>query len=508
MKNIFKLSFIALIVFTFQSCEDYLDVNTSPNQALISDTSPDIVLPAAQTLTYNQFANRMNRLGNLFTGHWGGNVVSFGDPFGSEFRFNMSSSFYSDNWDVLYRRTSNYTNIINYTDNSNDDWSNYKAISYILRSFYHQYLTDLYGDSPYTEMHFRNENLTPAYDSDVFIYKSLISDIDIALALIANAPSDALDPGSRDGIYSGVMSDWVKFANTLKLRMALRGRSNTTGEAAYFSNIITAMDVANDQFIDTNATINPGYADDANKQNPFYAAYGFEPNTSPLVPATFRERIVATKHIIEFMDHTNVNNTNGVDDNRLERLFAPASAGAETYFGIEQNQLFADVPSGQKLSFLGPGLIQSSTQDGQLFTLAESKFLQAEAQEAGLLSGTAKTSFEQGITASFNMLGAGSAVGYLAAINTVPGLGWDASGTKLEAIMTQKWLALGGTNGIELWIEHTRTGYPAIPLPFGSSDVAHPTRLLYPQSEVTGNAGNSTIQSRSDAFNTAPFWAN
>lgn len=500
MKNIFKLSFIALIVFAFQSCDNYLDVNTSPNTAQLTDTSPDIVLPAAQTLTYNQFTNRMNRLGNIFTGHWGGNVVSVGDPFGAEFRFNMSSTFYNDIWDVLYRRTSNYTNIINYTDGSGKDWSNYKAISYILRSFYHQYITDLYGNAPYTEMHMRSDNLTPEYDSDVFIYKALINDIDTALALIANATVDAEDPGSRDAIYNGTMTEWVKFANTLKLRMALRGRSNAS-EATYFSNIITAMNTAGDAFIDANATIDPGYADDSDKQNPFYAAYGFAPGGG--AQTGLRNTVVATKHVIEFMDGT----TNGVVDSRLQRLFDPATGGAFAYFGIEQNQLFADVPTNQKLNLLGPGLIQSSTQVGQVFTLAESKFLQAEAQEAGLLSGTAKNSFEEGIAASFNMLGA--AIGtYLTDINTVSGLGWDASANKLEAIMTQKWAALGGTNGIELWIENTRTGFPVTPLPFGSSDADQPTRLLYPQSEVTGNATNSPIQGRSDAFNSAPFWAN
>jgi len=509
MKNIFKLSFIALIVFTIQSCDDYLDVNTSPNEALLSDTSPDIVLPAAQTLTFNQFTNRMNRLGNLFTAHWGGNVVSVGDPFGNEFRFNVTSTFYDDVWEVLYRRTSNFTNIINYTDGTTKDWSNYKAISYILRSFYHQYITDLYGDSPYSEMHLRSDNLTPAYDSDVTIYKALISDIDTALELIANAEANAEAPGNRDGIYNGNMTEWVKFANTLKLRMALRGRSNSA-EASYFSNIISNMDAAGDMFIDTDALINPGYADDADKQNPFYATYGFEPGNA--ADATLRNFVVATKHVIDFMDGdqgTDDTFSNYPVDSRLKRLFDPAAEGSDPdgYFGIEQNQLFADVPSGQKLNLLGPGLIESSTQSGKVFTLAESKFLQAEAQEAGLLSGSAKTSFEAGITASFNMLGANIGT-YLNDINSIDGLGWDASSNKLEAIITQKWAALGGTNGIELWIEHTRTGFPATPLPFGSSDASQPTRLLYPQTEVTGNATNVSIQSRSDAFNTAPFWAN
>jgi len=516
MKNIFKFSFIALVFATVTSCNDYLDVNENLNSPTLAQSTPDTSLSGAQAETIRPLVRRMNTLGNVFMQQWGGNVVSIGDPFGSEIRYQMSSSFYDDVWNTVYRRTSDLTNIIEF--NNEKDWSNYKAIAYILRSYHLQYMVDLYGDVPYTEMHMRSENLTPSYDNSLSVYQNLNEDVDKALALIAAAPATTETVGNRDGVFGGSMAEWTKFANTLKLRLAIRGRSSSNATAStYFNNVIANLNTSGAAFIDANVMYNPGYTNDAAaKQNPFYNANGF---TTSGAQTGNRNVIVATKYIIDYMDGNQGagdGNTTYPVDSRLQRLFSPATGGTDPdgYFGIEQGQLFADVPSGQKLNLLGPGLINTdpaigSASDAYFFTLAESKFLQAEAQEAGILAGTARDSFEDGVNASFATLGA-TPGGYLASAHAIDGLGWDATTNKLEAIMTQKWLALGGINGIETWIEHSRTGFPNVPLPFTATDAAMPVKLLYPESEVTGNTTNVPSQDRNTAFSsvTAAFWAN
>ena len=95
---------------------------------------------------------------------------------------------------------------------------------------------------------------------------------------------------------------------------------------------------------------------------------------------------------------------------------------------------------------------------------------------------------------------------YIAAANAVDGLGWDASSNKIEAIMTQKWLALNGINAIESWIEYTRTGFPEIPLAVNAQRDSKPNRLLYPSSEYIANSANVPTQQSADAFNTSVFW--
>ena len=117
-----------------------------------------------------------------------------------------------------------------------------------------------------------------------------------------------------------------------------------------------------------------------------------------------------------------------------------------------------------------------------LLTAAESYFLQAEAAHRGWISGDAQTFFQNGITASFNMLGATGASGYIAASDGVNLIGWTGSSNKIEAIMTQKWIALCGINAIESFIDYNRTGFPAVPLSLIAEQSQLPYRMLYPAS--------------------------
>ncbi|NQY29739.1 MAG: SusD/RagB family nutrient-binding outer membrane lipoprotein, partial [Flavobacteriaceae bacterium] len=475
---------------------------------LVSQISPDKSLTGAQALTYNRLSDRMNRLGTTMSGQWGGNVVSLGAALSDETGFQISSTFYSDIWESLYLRTGNFTDIIYYQDEK--DWNDYKAVAYIMRSFYLQYIVDLYGDAPYTEMHLRNENFAAAYDDDFEIYKNLISDLDKAIALIANTTPESVKVGTDDAIFQGDMTKWAQFAQTVKLRLALRGSSsNVASESTYFTAILNS-DFTGVAFLSEAVTINPGYSNDTDKQNYFYSKYGKGIDGSA---ADFATTPVASKFLVDFMlDNTDGVN-DGVNDTRLQAIYAPATPIA--YFGIEQNLPFQSVPSGQKLNLLtqDQGLLVSATQDGIIMTEAEVRLLQAEAMLNGHIAGGdsgAQAMLNTAITSSYSYLGvAGGAAAYIAQANTINGLGWTGSNTdKMEAIITQKWLANGGINGIESWIEFTRTGYPSVPVPADVAEPAHPKRLLYPQSEILANANNVPSQTKATAFASGPFWAN
>ena len=64
-----------------------------------------------------------------------------------------------------------------------------------------------------------------------------------------------------------------------------------------------------------------------------------------------------------------------------------------------------------------------------------------------------------------------------------------------------------GINGIESWIEYTRTGFPVTDLALTATRPAKPVRLMYPNSEYTANGNNVPSQSQNDAFNNKIFWA-
>merc|ERR1712210_97784 len=136
-----------------------------------------------------------------------------------------------------------------------------------------------------------------------------------------------------------------------------------------------------------------------------------------------------------------------------------------------------------------------ASQDGVLFSAAESFFLQSEAVFRGYIAGDAKGLFQDGIRSSFDQLGiADQAEAYITNSDGVDEIGWDGSANKIEAIMTQKWIATNGINAIESFIDMNRTNFPEVPLAINAQRDKKPTRLLYPSSESIANAANKPAQ--------------
>jgi hypothetical protein len=179
-----------------------------------------------------------------------------------------------------------------------------------------------------------------------------------------------------------------------------------------------------------------------------------------------------------------------------------------------------------------------------LMLLAESDFLMAEADLRGILSGTAATDFNNGIAASFGYLEEGpnaisgnsgpslpgygattyaaDAAAYQAANSTSYLANYSLAATpaqQLEAIITQKYIALNYINGEEAWSEYRRTAYPvssslSLNNPYGSMASTQsqatrpdhlPTRLPYPASESATNASN--VPQSISVYTTTIFWA-
>ncbi len=493
---------LPLIAFTLFSCDNYLDVNESPNDPNASLITPNLSISAAQTGSYSVLVRRMNELGNVFMNNWGANVNSFTGGYAEEFGITMSNNFYEDVWNSLYRNTYEYTNIINYPS---DNYDHHKAIAKIMKSFYFQYLVDLYGDVPYFEAHLGANNVNPRYDDDQAIYRDLIVQIDSAIDMIDNAPATTVAVGSEDVMLGGDMDAWVKFANTLKLRILLRQSSKgaadgaTTTDAATLTYLNAQFAALDNNFVDRNVTINPGYsnAKDA-QQNPWMNLMVNLNETTVTYRTAYNFRR-ASSYIAGQL------NNNPVDPRR-GRLFGLVGTAV---VGVTQGD--ASQPTGTaplNLSTLGPGVVIRSSQDGYVMLLAESLFLQAEAAERGFIAGDAQALFDAGVAASLSHLGA-TAGTYVADVNAVSGKGYTASTNKIQAIMYQKSIALCNTNGVEAWIEYTRTGFiNNIPMPMGSTSPTgkKPLRLMYPTSELASNSANVPAESIADVFNIGPFW--
>ncbi|MDR6487849.1 hypothetical protein J2799_002354 [Chryseobacterium vietnamense] len=535
MKNIkinTSLILVALVLASFHSCNRYLDINENPNAVHIEEVTPDLLLPGTNTQIFRTQATTMNVFGNLMMNSWAGNSYVYGSPYVREFNLNtVDNSFYNGIWDGLYRNMANYKLIENYP-NSDGAQDYYVAVAKIMRAFYMQTIVDLYGDAPFSEAFNYQSNLTPKYDDDKNIYHAEIEDLEKAILLIQHAGSNviALSP-STDNIFGGSATKWIQFANTIKLRYLVRMSRLTGSEGTYRDHKLASLNGAT--FINENVLINPGYsAATDDQQNPFYGTY---------IRTTAGTRVGQIVTVSEhFANALNGNPNNlvlpnnpaniydkytGLADPRGARVFTLVSGALK---GIRQGALAGDpgAPTGNNsVSRIGLGITGElstannstninlgSTKSGVIMSKAEIKFLLAEAAlrypSANL--GNAQTYFEDGIQASFSYLGATGATDYIAAANLRSGLGWTGSmDQKIEAIMTQSWIANTSINPIESFINYNRTGYPYTPLAATTNKPNKPYRLIYPVSEYVANSSNVPNVSSADAFvrnQFTPFW--
>ncbi|MBN9297367.1 MAG: SusD/RagB family nutrient-binding outer membrane lipoprotein [Filimonas sp.] len=356
------------------------------------------------------------------------------------------------------------------------DLSDAAAMSRILNVIEMHRAADVFGPVIYSHYGKPNADLSIDYDSQQDAYKAFFADLDSAVTNLTPFVAGTKKVGTAfkkaDLIYGGDPVKWLKLANTLRLRLALRivyadaTTAKTQGEKAL-----------------ANAT---GLLSD-NGDNAF-VTYGSE---SPIgVIINDWDDIRAGAPFSSFM--------NGYNDPRKTRVLAPASdaAVAGQYIGI-RNGVAIDAKA--RYSGYSKVIAKAASSDyfdklngkAKIATAAEAWFLKAEAALRGWANaGDIQVAYETGIDRSFDEWGAGSAAAYkadatstaspyidpkaqVAGANNVPvgnanlstiTIKWNtgaATEEKLERIMTQKWIALY-PDGQEAWSEVRRTRYPKL----------------------------------------------
>lgn len=257
------------------------------------------------------------------------------------------------------------------------------------------------------------------------------------------------------------------------------------------------------------AMLNPGYLQTTNKMNPFWENFYKQDNSQQPDALAYYG---AGQDECDFMTANN--------DPRKLRFFQPITGSTTTIQGNYYAALvLRTVP---QTSRLGAGLLQSYNQSAPILTDFESLFLQAEAALNTFIPGDPKAFYESAVTQSIIYMGqkssildpstyvpltAANAATYLAQV--LPDVNYDASPHKLEAIITQKWVALDGISAMPIWTDYRRTGYPDF-IHF-SQDPARkndtpPVRLFYPQTEVNTNNDNVLAQGTINLFTSHIFW--
>jgi hypothetical protein len=524
-----KKIFVGILVGTTilgTSCKKFLDVNDNPNQA--TSATPELILPQAITTTASTISS-YNNYGSQ-TGIYSANAGGYGG-FGESITYNYTTT-QTGLWALTYDNLEDYQAILNQTG-ADATYGNFDAAARIMKVYDFQLLVDAFNDIPYTDALKGSDLLSPKYDAAKDIYKDLAIQLDSAIAKINAVEGLAgLKPlAGSDIIFGGDMVKWKQLANTIKLRLLIRG----AGKVDFANSSFSA-----DGFLTEDALINPGYVRDQNKQNPQWNNWAYGPTGSAANKAW-----MPSQYIFGFYDgHSLTDPQRG----RVTYYRWPESSSQKdktgiNRLGVESNDLISS-PTGSfwhasnnrdgKTNGNNAGILKGPDAGYPLMLASESYFLQAEGALKGLISGGSTAAlFNSGIDAAFNYIyqlpdGTVPATVHLA--DTVAAykaqnpssylVNFNLATTndqKLEAIITQKFIALNFIAGHEAFNEYRRTHYPKIN-PAGNgfqtfaSSVSEstrpdklPTRIMYPTSEGTYNSEN--VPAGISPFTSLIFWA-
>lgn len=212
MKKIFTMLILAVGLMT--SCQDYLDINKSPNSPSAENMTPDMMFPAVEMNLAASYGDFLRIVGGYYSQHY--SQLTGTSNYLDYSQFNMSATRSSGTYTQLNTRVLGNLKTIRDYAAANEEWGTYLAAT-VLRAFTYQVLVDCYEQVPYTEA-MNTAYPSPKYDDGLTVYQGVIAEIDDALAKASESDlvcSNFLFP-------SAGAQEWVRFANALKLKMYMR----------------------------------------------------------------------------------------------------------------------------------------------------------------------------------------------------------------------------------------------------------------------------------------------
>ncbi len=458
------------LVLSCASDDTYEDLNRDPNNPTI--VSAESLFTSATKSLFDQMesTNVNTNVFRLFAQYWTETTYIDESNYDLTTR-NIPANHFSELYrDVLY----DLKDAKSLTESDNQ-----KAMIEVLEVYTWQQLVDTFGDIPYSEALQGKEELTPAYDDAKTIYLDLITRLNAAIYTLNNSSSSPFS--TADVIYGGDLSSWLKLANSLKLKLAMRiadvpslaSTSQTSAEEAFSDGVFTSNS--------DNATIT--YEANATNANPIWFDL-VQSNRNDFVPANT---------IVDYM--------NTLTDPRREFYFDD-NLGTSTYVGGP----YGDNNSFASYTHIGT-IIHQQDFRGVILDYAEVEFMLAEASERGYsVSGTAESHYNAGITASMEDWGV--ATSSISTYLADPSVAYTtAAGTWREKIGFQFWLAMYN-RGFEGWSVYRKFDAPVLNVAVVSG-LPVPKRYTYPLSEQTLNLTNYSAASAAiggDLLDTPIFW--
>jgi len=379
-------------------------------------------------------------------------------------------------------------------DNTNGHRDNQLAVARILKAYYFWWMTDRYGDIPYSEAlkgTAGGANFSPRYDPQKDIYYDLFKELKEATTQIKTSEL----PVAGDVLFKGNMNKWKMFANTCRMMMALRlikndyAKGKTEFTEALAGGVLTG-NADNVMYVHL--------ANEVYNNNPLYTGYS-------VAGESFNGQVM-TNSLVDYMKSK--------DDPRLPVY--GEDLGGEVKgcpYGIPQTSVigFFSRPGRSACTntscpsnfFRAPGA------PTPIFTYAQVLFTLAEAVKVGYITGTeadAENYYADAIKASFEYYGVYNSAGY-ADYMANPDVAYDPA-NGLEQIMSQKWVHMF-LQANEAWSDYRRTGFPAlVPAANGEINII-PRREGYPVDEpqINGARYQEAVQRQGpDDLRTRMWW--
>ena len=498
--SILKLMFLSLTASLVGACTDkYGDFNTNPYEATYDEMQRDGYLMRASLTGMEGWVIPLDVNTNQFIecllgGSYGGYFADSNSGFNGK---NFAQYSPENHWlrvafnDVIPAIFIRESELANATKDPVP-----LAVGKVIKVAALSRVTDIYGPIPYSQVG-QDGKLTAPYDSQKDIYIKMISELDEAIETLTENQTNDFNENA-DRVYKGKVIKWIKLANSLKLRLAMRivnvlpdVAQKKAEEAANHS--VGTMSSNDDNAYMTVSVTNP------------FRVIMYEYNNGD-------SRISAD--ITSYM--------NGYKDPRREKYFTNSTFDNTTngYIGLRSG---IQIPGGTTVKQYTN--MNVKTNDKVLWmNAAEIAFLKAEGALRGWNMGTPSASastpqegfYNQGIELSFEQWGASNSKTYISDATSMPNVHKDLVNTlfsydkntstitikwnesegfekSLERIITQKWIA-NFPLGIESWSEYRRTGYPKlmeaqVNNSGGTVDNTRMARrLAYPQEEYTENS--------------------
>lgn len=456
--------------FLLGSCKKYLAVNTSPNNPTV--VPPTVLLPTTTIGIAFANSNDLDRATSAIMQH----IAGVANQTAGYDVYNFSGAFDNQWNNELYDNSIN--NCIALINQDSATSPAYSGIAKLELAYAFSIATDIWGDVPYSQAGQGSKYTYPRFDKVQDIYQGnaglgITSLFDLVKSGLADLSKPSiLKPKTDDIVYGGDLTKWQRMGNTLLLKFAIMlTNTNPTLAKSVISDVL-----AGNKYINSNSL---------DFEVPFGTATG---NQNPIYSFNYVNRSGD-----QMLSQRLLNLANSLNDTLRLSKFFNRPTGAFVAFDNGSNAVAPVQATRSQYNTYLVGL--SGEAPIRLLTNFQTNFILAEAALILGTPGDANAYYQAGIKASMAKVGmaASDITAYFAANPTIVTLSGTTEDMRKQ-IITQKYIAWIG-NGIEVFDDYRRTGYPVLALPNnpgGDDPNVIPTRLPYTNGELSTNPNAPT----------------